>query len=118
MASSAGVSTVLFGALGPIGASAVVVRLRHFFTVFGFTPLPVPPAPGSHFVKRSDARACNLMAIQGVRMANRWRFLEWDSAERRARPIDLTGAKVEFTIRRRPAYAITLGALPPDGTEA
>lgn len=38
MASSAGVSTVLFGALGPIGASAVVVRLRHFFTVFGFTP--------------------------------------------------------------------------------
>ena len=36
MASSAGVSTVLLGALGPIGASAVVVRLRHFFTVFGF----------------------------------------------------------------------------------
>jgi hypothetical protein len=38
MASSAGVSTVLFGALGPIGASAVVVRLRHFFTVFEFRP--------------------------------------------------------------------------------
>jgi hypothetical protein len=38
MASSAGVSTVLVGALGPTGASAVVVRLRHFFTVFGFTP--------------------------------------------------------------------------------
>jgi hypothetical protein len=38
MASSAGVSTVLFGAFGPIGASAVVVRLRHFFTVFGFRP--------------------------------------------------------------------------------
>jgi hypothetical protein len=36
MAFSAGVSTVLFSALGPIGASAVVVRLRHFFTVFGF----------------------------------------------------------------------------------
>ena len=30
MASSAGVSTVLFGVFGPIGASAVVVRLRHF----------------------------------------------------------------------------------------
>jgi len=29
---------VLFGVLGPIGASAVVVRLRHFFTVFGFRP--------------------------------------------------------------------------------
>ena len=29
MASSAGVSTVLFGAFGPIGASAVVVRSRH-----------------------------------------------------------------------------------------
>lgn len=38
MASSAGVSTVLFGALGPIGASAVVVRPRHFFTVLGFRP--------------------------------------------------------------------------------
>jgi hypothetical protein len=38
MASSAGVSTVLFGALGPIGSSAVVVRSRHFFTVFGFRP--------------------------------------------------------------------------------
>jgi hypothetical protein len=36
MASSAGVSTVLFGALGPIGASAVVVRLRHLRTVLGF----------------------------------------------------------------------------------
>jgi len=39
MASSAGVSTVLFGVLGPIGAPAIVVRLRHFFTVFfAFTP--------------------------------------------------------------------------------
>lgn len=36
MASSVGVSTMLFGALGPI--SAVVVRLRHFFTVFRFRP--------------------------------------------------------------------------------
>ena len=35
MASSAGVSTVLFGAFGPIGASAVVVRWRHFRTVLG-----------------------------------------------------------------------------------
>jgi hypothetical protein len=38
MASSAGVSTVLFGAFGPIGASAVVVRLRHLRTVLGFSP--------------------------------------------------------------------------------
>jgi hypothetical protein len=37
-ASSAGVSTVLFGAFGPIGASAVVVRLRHLATVLGFSP--------------------------------------------------------------------------------
>jgi hypothetical protein len=33
MASSAG---MLFGAFGPIGASAVVVRWRHFRTVLGF----------------------------------------------------------------------------------
>jgi putative transposase len=33
-----GVSTVLFGTLGPIGASAVVVQLRHLLTVFGFRP--------------------------------------------------------------------------------
>ena len=38
MASSAGVSTVLLGALGPIGVSDVVVRLRHFRTVLGFSP--------------------------------------------------------------------------------
>ena len=38
MASSAGVSTVLFGAFGPIRASAVVVRRRHFRTVLGFRP--------------------------------------------------------------------------------
>jgi hypothetical protein len=38
MASSAGVSTVLFGALGPIGSSTVVVRPRHFLTVLGFRP--------------------------------------------------------------------------------
>ena len=41
MASStgrAGVSTVLFGAFGPIGASAIVVRLRHLCTVLGFRP--------------------------------------------------------------------------------
>ncbi len=37
-ASSAGVRTVLFGAFGPIGASAVVVRLRHLRTVFGSRP--------------------------------------------------------------------------------
>jgi hypothetical protein len=34
MVSSAGVNTVVLGALGSIGASAVVGRLRHFFTSF------------------------------------------------------------------------------------
>ena len=38
MASSAGVSTVLFGFFGPMSASPVVVRLRHLRTVFAFTP--------------------------------------------------------------------------------
>ena len=38
IASSASVSTVLRARLGPIGASAVVVRLRHSATVFGFSP--------------------------------------------------------------------------------
>jgi len=38
MASSAGVSTVLFGVFGPMGSSAVVVRLRHLRTVFAFSP--------------------------------------------------------------------------------
>jgi hypothetical protein len=38
IASSAVVSTVLRGSFGPIGASAVVVRLRHLAIVFGFTP--------------------------------------------------------------------------------
>jgi hypothetical protein len=38
MASSAGVSTVLFGFFGPMSASAVVVRLRHLRTVFAFRP--------------------------------------------------------------------------------
>jgi hypothetical protein len=38
MASSAGVSTVLFGVFGPMGSSAVVVRLRHLRTVFAFRP--------------------------------------------------------------------------------
>ena len=38
MASSAGVSTVLFGAFGPIDASLVVGRLRYLRTVFAFRP--------------------------------------------------------------------------------
>lgn len=38
IASSISVSTVLFGLLGPIGRSAVVVRLRHFATVLAFRP--------------------------------------------------------------------------------
>jgi hypothetical protein len=38
MASSAGVSTVLLGVFGPMGSSAVVVRLRHLRTVFAFRP--------------------------------------------------------------------------------
>jgi hypothetical protein len=38
MASSAGVNTVLCGALGPIGASSVVVRLRHLVTVVRLKP--------------------------------------------------------------------------------
>jgi hypothetical protein len=38
MASSAGVSTVLFGVFGPTGSSAVVIRLRHLRTVFAFRP--------------------------------------------------------------------------------
>jgi hypothetical protein len=38
MASSSGVSTVERGSLGPIGASAVVDRLRHFWIVVGLTP--------------------------------------------------------------------------------
>jgi hypothetical protein len=38
IASSASVSTVLRGRLGPIGRSAVMVRLRHLATVFGFSP--------------------------------------------------------------------------------
>src|SRR3954447_7599906 len=38
IASSASVSTVLRRRLGPIGASAVVGRLRHFRTVLGFNP--------------------------------------------------------------------------------
>jgi hypothetical protein len=38
MASSAGVSTVLFGVFGPMGSSTVVVRLRHLRTVFAFRP--------------------------------------------------------------------------------
>lgn len=37
-ASSIDVSTVLFSDFGPIGASAVVVRLRHLPTVLGFEP--------------------------------------------------------------------------------
>src|SRR3978361_2443586 len=38
MASSAGVSTVLAGFFGPMGASVVVARLRHFRTVLGLRP--------------------------------------------------------------------------------
>src|SRR3954454_9079397 len=38
MASSASVSVVLRGRFGPMGWSAVVVRLRHFWTVLGFSP--------------------------------------------------------------------------------
>jgi hypothetical protein len=38
MASSSGVSTVERACLGPILASAVVERLRHFWTVVGLTP--------------------------------------------------------------------------------
>jgi hypothetical protein len=36
--SSASVRLVLRGRVGPIAASAVVVRLRHLATVFGFSP--------------------------------------------------------------------------------
>jgi hypothetical protein len=35
---NAKLSTVLFSALGAIGVSAVVVRLRHLRTVLGFRP--------------------------------------------------------------------------------
>jgi hypothetical protein len=38
MASSAGISTVLFGVFGLMDSSAVVVRLRHLRTVFAFGP--------------------------------------------------------------------------------
>ena len=38
MASSARVSTVLWGELGPIGASSVVVRVRHLVTVVRLSP--------------------------------------------------------------------------------
>ena len=38
MASPADVSPVRFGVLGTLGASAVVVRLRHLATVFRFRP--------------------------------------------------------------------------------
>ena len=38
MASWAGVSTVLHGTVGPMGASAVVVRLRHLLTVVRLKP--------------------------------------------------------------------------------
>jgi hypothetical protein len=38
IASSSGVSTVEWGSFGPIGASAVVDRLRHFWMVVGLTP--------------------------------------------------------------------------------
>ncbi len=38
MASSTGVSTVLCEALGPIGASSVVVRARHLATVVRLSP--------------------------------------------------------------------------------
>ncbi len=38
MPEQAGVRTVLFGDLAPIGASTVVVRLRHLATVLGFRP--------------------------------------------------------------------------------
>ncbi len=38
MASSAGVSTVMCGAVGPIGASWVVVRVRHLVMVVRLSP--------------------------------------------------------------------------------
>ena len=38
MASSSGVRTVERASFGPIRASAVVERLRHFWTVVGLTP--------------------------------------------------------------------------------
>ncbi len=38
IASSSGVSTVERASFGPIGASVVVDRLRHFWTVVGLTP--------------------------------------------------------------------------------
>ena len=38
IASSSGLSTVDRGSFGPIGASAVVDLLRHFWTVVGLTP--------------------------------------------------------------------------------
>jgi hypothetical protein len=38
MASSSGVKTVDRGCFGPMGASTVVDRLRHFWIVVGLTP--------------------------------------------------------------------------------
>ena len=38
MASSARVSTVLWDELGPIGASSIVVRVRHLVTVVRLRP--------------------------------------------------------------------------------
>jgi len=38
MASCSSVNTVEWGSVGPIGRSATVVRLRHFWTVVGLIP--------------------------------------------------------------------------------
>jgi hypothetical protein len=56
IASSTGVSTVLEGLLGPIGASAVVVLPRHLETVVRLKPYRLAKAPVVSFDAWSSAR--------------------------------------------------------------
>lgn len=85
----------------------------------GVTPFVtrVPPeVPASRFVARSEARGMALEALRLIDFNQRWRLFEFNNTTRTASPVDLTGMKASFRIRK-PAFVLGISIDDPTGGE-
>lgn len=58
------------------------------------------PFPGTTYIERSVAGSTQIGITQGLTYQSKWQLMKWDYEAGIARPVDLTGADVRFSIYR------------------
>jgi hypothetical protein len=84
--------------------------------IVDYVPRNVPELPGTRYISRSEARIQNKEMIQGLRFKQTFQLMRFDPSKGCAVPIDLTGAKIEYTIYK-PRSSVDITVKSPKSDE-